>query len=215
MPTPGSVRPRGRTERVRKAVLAATVAHLVESGPAGLTVERVAESAGVAKSTVYRRWRDTAGLLLEVLYDLSEAEIPLAETGSLDEELQILAEGIVRLYANSSSAAMVLALIAEGIRNERVAAGLRQFWHDRNIKAAAAVRRGIERGELPPDTDPVEVIRLLGAPIYYRLLVTHEPLDDAVAHRAAAATLAAARAGMLRTAEEASETARPTDGDRP
>ncbi|MGP3928762.1 TetR-like C-terminal domain-containing protein [Nonomuraea sp. KM88] len=55
----------------------------------------------------------------------------------------------------------------------------------------------IARGELPPGTDGEEVIRAVSAPIYYRLLVTREVIDAAVAERAALRTLAAARAGAF------------------
>jgi AcrR family transcriptional regulator len=195
---PGTVRPRGRTERVRQAVTDATRTLLLEEGYRELSVERVAEVAGVAKSTVYRRWRDTAGLLLELLTELSAVEIPLVDTGSVAEDLLSLARGIAHVYTETNAGPMVLALIAESVQNERVADGLREFWHHRNDRAAESVRRAIERGDLPADTDPVEVIRMLGAPFYYRMLVTHEPLDDDLARRAAATALAAARAGDLR-----------------
>ncbi len=39
----------------------------------------------------------------------------------------------------------------------------------------------------------------MGAPLYYRMFITLEPLDDALAERAAAAAIAAARAGALTT----------------
>jgi hypothetical protein len=59
------------------------------------------------------------------------------------------------------------------------------------------VERAIAAGDLPADTDSIEVIRMLGAPFYYRMFVTREPLDDGLAERAAATALAAARAGVL------------------
>ena len=196
---PGTVRPRGRTERVRQAVLDATRTLLLTEGYAELTVERVADAAGVAKSTVYRRWRDTAGLLLELMNDLSSVEIPLADSGSVEDDLRSLARGIAHVYTETNSGPMVLALIAESVQNEGVAEGMREFWRYRTERAAESVRRAIARGELPADTDPVEVIRLLGAPFYYRMLVTHEPIDEDLADRVAATALAAARAGELRT----------------
>jgi AcrR family transcriptional regulator len=198
---PGTLRPRGRTERVRQAVVDATRTLLLTEGYRELTVERVAELAGVAKSTVYRRWRDTAGLLLELLTELSAVEIPLVDTGSVDEDLLSLARGIAHVYTETNAGPMVLALIAESVQNERVADGLREFWQHRNDTAAESIRRAVERGDLPADTDPVEVIRVLGAPFYYRMLVTHEPLDDELARRAAGTALAAARAGELRKRE--------------
>jgi AcrR family transcriptional regulator len=197
-PAPGTVRPRGRTERTRTAVLAATRAELQAGGYAELTVERVAEAAGVAKTTVYRRWRDTTGLLIELLREVTDAEIPLTDTGSVDEDLRELALGINRFYARTETRAMMLGLIATAVHDPRVAQTLHGLFQARNNHAAEAVRRGIQRGELPADTDPIEVIRALGAPLYYRMLVTHETVDDSIAEHAAAAAIAAARAGAYR-----------------
>jgi AcrR family transcriptional regulator len=194
-PTPGTVRPRGRTERVRAAVLAATRAELAAHGYSALTMERVAEIAGVAKSTVYRRWRDPVGLLAGLLDELTMTEIPLFDTGSIDVDLRALALGIYRFYTDPVLRPMVLGLIAAGVHDPRAAGALRDFFRIRNEQAAESVRRAVKRGELPANTDPVEVIRALGAPFYYRMLVTHEPVDENIALQAAAAAIAAAKAG--------------------
>jgi hypothetical protein len=60
------------------------------------------------------------------------------------------------------------------------------------------VQQAIDRGELPGDTDPHEVIRAVSAPLYYRLLNSGEPLDAAAAERAARAAACAAEAGAYR-----------------
>jgi AcrR family transcriptional regulator len=211
-PQPGTIRPRGRTERVRQSVTAATRALLTEGGYDSLTVERVAEAAGVAKSTVYRRWGDTAGLLMEVLRELVATEIPLVDTGSVDSDLRELAIEISRFFSDHQAGPVVMALISDAVHNPRASDEMRGLWAERNDRAAEAVRRGIDRGELPAATDPVEVIRALGAPIYYRLLVTHETVDDAVAERAAAAALAAARAGTFNLLPSRAEAAPATAG---
>ncbi len=168
---------------------------LLAGGYGELTVERVAATAGVAKSTVYRRWRDTGGLLAEWLDGMAAEEIPIPDTGSIEEDLRRFAIEITRVYTELPAGDMVLALIAEAVRNSQIAGDLRDFWRKRNDRAAEIARRAIAREELPEDTDPVEVIRAVAAPIYYRLLVTHEPIDEAVAEQAAAAVLAGARAG--------------------
>jgi AcrR family transcriptional regulator len=180
---------------VRAAVLAATRAELEEHGYSGLTMERVAEIAGVAKSTVYRCWRDPVGLLAELLDEVAMTEIPLLDTGSIDVDLRGLALGIYRFYTDPVWRPMILGLIAAGVQDPRAAGALRDFFRIRNEQAAESVRHAVKRGELPADTDPVEVIRALGAPFYYRMLVTHEPIDENVAGQAAAAAIAAAKAG--------------------
>lgn len=197
-PPAGSQRPRGRTERVRTAVLAATRTELQTHGYTGLTVEGVAEAAGVAKSTVYRRWRDTTGLLTELLRELVKTDVPLPDTGSIESDLRELALGISRFYADPVQRAMFLGVIAAAVQSPQAADTLRDFYALRNQQAAASVRRAVTRGELPPDTDPVEVIRALGAPFYYRMLITHEPIEDTLAERTANAVLAASRAGAYR-----------------
>jgi hypothetical protein len=44
--------------------------------------------------------------------------------------------------------------------------------------AAEIVRRGVRRGEVPPDVDPRLLLELLVAPLYLRLLVTAEPVTE-------------------------------------
>ena len=52
-------------------------------------------------------------------------------------------------------------------------------------------------GQLPAGTVPEEVIKHVGAPLYYRLLVLAEPLTPEAADLAAAVTAAAAHAGVF------------------
>lgn len=51
----------------------------------------------------------------------------------------------------------------------------------------------------PPDTDALELLRAVSAPLYYRFAVTREELTPADAERAVAAALAAAAAGAFAT----------------
>src|SRR5438046_812736 len=56
-------RPGGRSAAVRRRVLDAALAQLVQHGYDSLSVDVVAERSGVHRTTVYRRWRDVGGLL--------------------------------------------------------------------------------------------------------------------------------------------------------
>lgn len=57
--------------------------------------------------------------------------------------------------------------------------------------------RAIARGELPEGTDPAEMIKTLVAPIYFRVLITGERVDDGTADAAAKVALTAARAALF------------------
>src|SRR5262249_40598485 len=73
----------GRSERVVRAVLAATTAELGRVGYAALRMEDVATTAGVNKTTVYRRWPTKADLVGAAMRGLGAPAQPAPDTGSL------------------------------------------------------------------------------------------------------------------------------------
>ncbi|SCF71331.1 transcriptional regulator, TetR family [Streptomyces sp. Ncost-T6T-2b] len=93
---PGTVRPGGRTARVREAVLRAAGDALVEHGFDGLDLADVARRAEVGKTTVYRRWSSPAGLVADLLTDMAEQSLPRTDAGSLAEDLRANARLVVR-----------------------------------------------------------------------------------------------------------------------
>jgi AcrR family transcriptional regulator len=188
-----------RTDGVRAAVVAATRDELVEHGYETLSPERVARRAGIDVSTVHERWGDADALVDVLLDEFAQHELVLLNTGSLETDLRALSAGIAALYGVPQRREVIGELVHAAAGSPRAAETLRRFWARRLANAAAPVRRAIAAGELPPDTDPLEVIRALGAPFYYRMFITLEPLDDALADRAAAAAIAAARAGVFAT----------------
>ena len=199
-PGPGTVRPGGRTARVRDAVREATLAELSERGYQGLTVEGVAARSGVHKTTVYRRWGSADGLIADAL-DLAAAEPwPIPDTGSLAGDLRGLVRLVAENFADPVDGPVARAFVLAAAQSGDAARSLHAFFAHRHEQAAVIVRRAVERGEVPPATDPAEVVRSAVAPLYYRLFLTGEPIGEQAADRAAAAACAAARAGALTTA---------------
>lgn len=182
---------------VRAIVVAATQDELIENGFDALSVDRVAQRADIAASTVRELCSDADELVALLFDELGEHELVLMNTGALETDVRALAAGIAAFHGVPRLRATFEALVYAAGRSERAAECLRQFWDHRLASAARPVERAIAAGELPPDTDAHEVIRMLGAPFYYRMFVTLEPLDDALAERAAATALGAARAGVL------------------
>ncbi|WP_406290332.1 TetR/AcrR family transcriptional regulator [Embleya sp. NBC_00896] len=198
--TPGSLRPGGRTARTRAAVLDAVLAELGETGYGGLTMENVARRSGVHVATVYRRWRTVEGLIIDLLTLLGATEVPFPDTGSLSGDLRGLSRSIVALYVdNTRIRSLVESVVASATKNARAAEALHDFFALRSERAAVIVERAVERGELPPDTDGVELIAAMAAPIYYRMLVSRKPIDTALADRTANATYVAALSGVFST----------------
>jgi hypothetical protein len=82
--------------------------------------------------------------------------------------------------------------VSDAARVPAIAAAARSFWTERFALAGALVQHGIDRGELPPRTDPDFLIESLIAPLYLRLLVTKQPLTDEYADRVVDSVLAVA-----------------------
>ncbi|MFJ8694226.1 TetR/AcrR family transcriptional regulator [Streptomyces roseolilacinus] len=192
---PGTVRPGGRTARVRAAVLRAAGDVLAERGFAHLDLADVARRAGVGKTTVYRRWGTVTSLVADLLADMAEQSLPRTETGSLLGDLKANARLVRRTLTDPRQGALFKAVIAAAVCDARTAEALHRFYDVRVREWAPCVRQAVDRGEVPAGTDPHEVVRAVSAPLYYRLLTSGEPLDEAAADRAAEAAVAAARAG--------------------
>ncbi|MEU7135511.1 TetR/AcrR family transcriptional regulator [Streptomyces sp. NPDC046261] len=194
---PGSVRPGGRTARVRAAVLRAAGDVLAEHGFAHLDLADIARRAEVGRTTVYRRWGTPAHLVADLLADMAEQSLPRTGTGTLLGDLRANARLVQRTLADARQGALFKAVIAAAACDEQTAAALHRFYALRVEEWAPCVHQAVERGEVPEGTDTHEVIRAVSAPLYYRLLTTGEPLDDPTADRAAEAATAAARAGVF------------------
>ncbi|MFB8008446.1 TetR/AcrR family transcriptional regulator [Nocardia sp. NPDC056000] len=189
--------PLGRGPKVRTAVLAATVAELAELGYAGFAVDNVARRAGVHKTTVYRRWPDRDALIADALADSAAAEIPLPDTGSVEDDLRALARGLVAWVKSPGGQAVLAVMVSETAGSASPPTVVRHVFRDRIRQALPIVVRATERGELPAGTDPVELVKALVAPIYFRALITRERLTDATADSATRLALAGAHAGVF------------------
>jgi len=189
-----TTRPGGRSARVRDAVLAATYAELADHGYPALTVDAVATRAGVHKTTVYRRWGGVDDLLADALDQTRETPWPVPDTGTVEGDLVAVAVEIASAFGD---AGVPTAVVAASFQSPRAALALQAFYAARQEEAAKVVVRAVDRGELPGGVDPVEVVRLACAPLYYRVFITREPVDAVVAERAAHAAIAAARAGVV------------------
>ena len=192
---PGTLRPGGRTARVRAAVLQAAGDALAQGGLDGLDLADIAARAGVGRTTVYRRWGNATGLVADLLADMAEQSLPRSDSGSLLGDLRANARLVRRTLTDPRQGRLFRALIAAATCDERAAVALHRFYQIRIGEWAPCVDQAIARGEIPEGTDPDEVIRAVSAPLYYRLLASGDPLDAAAADRAARAAADAATAG--------------------
>lgn len=175
---------RPRSEARRAAILAAAGDLMMEGGLRAATMEAIAVRAGVGKATVYKWWPSRGAVALEGFMLRAADSWSLPEDATAPEALRILAMAATRLFTRSPAGPLMRALAADAQSDPEIAQALREQWlGPRRAVAAEIIREGIARGELRADLDMAAVLDLVFAPVYYRLLFSHEPLDEAFAER--------------------------------
>jgi AcrR family transcriptional regulator len=175
----------------------AVVRELIDNGYADTTVERVAARAGIAKTTIYRRWGGLDGLLADLMAEHAAQEIAVPDEGNLDADLRVLARGVVTSLRDPAIKAAFASMVATAVQNPVAQEVLSRFLATRTAKMTVIISRAIQRGGLPPGTDAAGVIRTVTALIYYRLFIAGEQASEDIADSAAATAAAAARTGVL------------------
>ena len=172
------VRGRPRDEEADTAILDATLALLAEEGYVGLRIEAVAVRAGVAKTTIYRRWPDKLSLAIAALELLPE--LPAVDTGTLAGDLRALRAAVIALFETTRLAGVLPALASERVRGTAAAAKLDTFIRGRYRPWVAAIERALERGELPrsASADPGLIADLLSGVLVQRVFFTGGRVDE-------------------------------------
>lgn len=165
---------------------------LTEVGYEKLSFEEVAMRAGVHKTTVYRRWPTKAELVFDAVRMHSEVYVPIPDSGSLLGDLEALARSVVANIGSQGGTSRARTIVAAAATSTDLAENMHEFWAYRFTVSSEVVERAIERGEIPFDSDPNLIIQTLVGPIWLRLLLTGEPIDEAFAERVAALVAAGA-----------------------
>jgi AcrR family transcriptional regulator len=180
-------RGRRRSDRSHQAIITATQELLVERGYRALTIEGVAARAGVGKQTIYRWWPSRAALVLEAyLAGSDRVQLPLLDSGSTREDVRALIGWLAAVLAEPTGGRVVAGLIGDLQHDSALADGFRRdVVPARRQAMLAALERGRERGEIRADADLELAVDALHGAVFYRLLLSGEPLDAAFAERLA------------------------------
>jgi len=157
---------------VTQAITDAVLHELAEQGYVRLSMEAVAKRAGVGKSALYRRWPSKHEMITAVVAEFSITRADLEDTGSLRGDLRLTLQAVHDWLTHPLFSRILPDLVAEGARHpesaERMSTAIGE---PRRERAEAMLRRAIDRGELPGDTDLEMALDLLAALIYWRLVV--------------------------------------------
>jgi AcrR family transcriptional regulator len=154
----------------------------------------------VHKTTIYRRWRTKDELIAQAMAASARSMIEVPDTGQVASDLLALARAVQAVLASPQGAAVTRTLLAGAAAAPEIRELMRQFWAARLAAISVITDRATARGEIPAGTAAGPLMHAVAAPLYYKLLVTGEPLARHDADLAAAAALAAAQAGVFTAA---------------
>ncbi|MGW0066984.1 TetR/AcrR family transcriptional regulator [Streptosporangium sandarakinum] len=182
--------------QVDERVLRIAAALMLERGYAGLSIDEVAEQAGVAKTTLYRRWPTKDHLAVAVVARL-QADDEITDTGDIRADLinylEKIAAGLNRMRAaghrQGPSAGTVGELVAAAARHEDIGRLTREQYAERNALALALIERARVRGDLRADLDAEALFDQMAGALYYRVMITGAPVDRAYAERLVSSAL--------------------------
>jgi len=179
VPLTRSARGRPRDVEVGQRILAATFRQLVEVGYGGLSIEAVASDAGVAKTTVYRRYPTKREMVVAALREATPFPAPSLDLPAR-EGLEAFVGTAVAALVESGAFRVLGSLLLEDQRHPGLLDVFRQrLLEPRRAMVDAMLTRGIERGELRPDIDPLIVTEMIAGAVFGHHVILGLTADEA------------------------------------
>lgn len=173
---------RPREEATERAITVAARAVLAEKGVARMSMELVAAHAGVAKSTLYRRWPSKVELAVHAVA-VAFDEVDVGDHGSLAADMRAGIEEAARLLRDPSTGGAYAALLAESARDpDGVGRQVRESLSTRlHALVAVSVERAIARREIRPEMVDVDLLAdVVVGSVMHRALATGVPDEEFV-----------------------------------
>jgi len=161
---------RPRSERADRAILDAALALFVERGFDNISIDDISARAGVARTTVYRRWSSKAALIAEAIgSERGAPELDVdAKAGSPERVFDSLAQA---LTAPDMKKIMARLIGASVDHPELIAAYWRTYMEPRRLAAMGRLEAAQARGQLPADTDVSVILDVIAGAIAYQMVV--------------------------------------------
>ncbi|MCT4352445.1 TetR/AcrR family transcriptional regulator [Streptomyces sp. Je 1-79] len=175
----GAVRGPGRPreERVTGAVLTAVVDLITEQGIGAVTMDAVASRAGVSKPAMYRRWATKQDLIIAAA-ETRLGVLSVPDLGDFRAELRFVLAARLEAYRLPGSDRLIAGLIGAAAETGAARGQYAEYTERITGETRRILERGIDRGDVAPDTDVRAAATLVAAPLLFRL-VGEQELPDA------------------------------------
>jgi AcrR family transcriptional regulator len=144
-----------------------------------LQIQEVCRNAGVSKPTIYKWWPTKAAMVMAMFEQRMVRRLPPIEILSAEKLIRAAVPGLIRLF-NGPFGKIAAEMIAAGQSEPAVLREFRdRYVLKRRMVAVKALEDAYASGEMKRSVDPELLLDLIFGPIYFRLLVKHQPLDQA------------------------------------
>lgn len=191
-----------RGERLVEKVLEATVEELAAKGYGATSIEDIAERAGVAKTTIYRRWPTKPGLVLAALDRVAADVTGPHDTGSVRGDLITMLKAFRDFASSPRGSSLMRMMLSEGADGEisQVARSIRK---SKEAAPRSLIARAVKRGELPRGSEPQLIFDALFGAIQHHVLFRGELCADRMIERLVDLVLLGAQNGGARSLKRA------------
>ncbi|WP_322907844.1 TetR/AcrR family transcriptional regulator [Paenibacillus campi] len=166
------------SQKARVAIFKTTMELLLEHGLRKMTIDKVAEQAGVSKATIYRWWSDKVELAMEAFVYHVQIEGTITNTGNVVDDYIDWFMKLHRFYVCPEGRVLAQIMAESQSRQEMLLPFHKRLREMMYTKCLTIWNRALERGELDETIDAMIMIELLHAPSSYRMLSNQPPMDD-------------------------------------
>ena len=166
-----------RVAHTRKVVLAAAMELLTSEGHEAVTPLRIAESTGIARTTIYRHWPERRDLIADAI-EAHRPDWQFESSGDLRTDLLCHLQRVASRLDAGPLPPFFATLIERAEHDEELAELHCRMADRRTRPVVAALEAGIERGDLPVGLDVSAAVAAIDGPVFYRRLISREPLTD-------------------------------------
>jgi AcrR family transcriptional regulator len=163
-------RGRPRDQTVERKIMQTALRLVKKHGVRSVTLERIAETSGIARTTIYRRWRNRSAILADAFLMQVQPEIGFPENASALERLRQQMHLLAASFRGNGGQ-MLRALLSEALTDTELQVAIRDGWiAPRRAAATVIIEKAVAAKELPQITSPDLLLDALYGGLYYWLL---------------------------------------------
>ncbi|MDQ7017884.1 MAG: TetR/AcrR family transcriptional regulator [Robiginitomaculum sp.] len=169
---------RPRSEQARLSILGTTAKMMEDLPIRSITIDGIAKAANVGKPTIYRWWDSKCALVMDAFLERMTPASPPKPDTDITQNLVNLLKGTIE-HLRGREGEIVAEIIGEGQSDPHILEEFHTRFFCQILKPARQIiERAKEIGMIDQNLDTNLALDILYGPIYYRLLVRHQPLDD-------------------------------------